>query len=152
MIILVAASGFSVGRVEDQPSNVAGQLTLYPNIETMGVAVNDVSLPNTAQLLYRRQGETAWRTGHSLVRIDDGRLIGSLFGLVAGTMYEVKVAAGTVEYSSVATTQPDELDFTPSVVLHVNDDASTGGDGSAAAPFQTIQEAVNRAGPGTSNR
>jgi hypothetical protein len=35
------------------------------------------------------------------------------------------------------------------VILHVNDDASPGGDGSAAAPFRTIQEAVNQAGPGT---
>ncbi|HET9911871.1 MAG TPA: right-handed parallel beta-helix repeat-containing protein [Anaerolineales bacterium] len=149
MIIVVAASGFSVGGVEDQPIRVGDQLALYPNIETMGVAVNDASLPNTAQFLYRRQGETDWRTGHSLVRIDDGRLIGSLFGLVPETTYEVKVAAGTVEYSSVATTQPDELEFTPSVILHVNDDAPADGDGSAAAPFQTIQEAVNRAGPGT---
>jgi hypothetical protein len=35
------------------------------------------------------------------------------------------------------------------VILHVNDDALPGGNGSAAAPFRTIQEAVNQAGPGT---
>src|SRR5512139_3410231 len=128
LIVVVAASGFSAGKVEDRPFNIGDQLALYPNIETMGVAVNDPSLPNNAQLLYRRQGETAWRTGHSLVRIDDGRLIGSLFGLIPATAYEVKVTAGAVEYSSVATTQPDELEFTPSAILHVNDDASVGGD------------------------
>ena len=92
---------------------------------------------------------TDWRTGHPLVRIDDGRLIGSLFGLSPATAYEVKVVAGAIESAASATTQPDELQFTPSAILHVNDDAPAGGDGSAAAPFQTIQEAVNRAGPGT---
>jgi hypothetical protein len=51
--------------------------------------------------------------------------------------------------NSSATTQPDELQFTPSAILYVNDDAPAGGDGSAAAPFRTIQEGVSRAAPGT---
>jgi hypothetical protein len=101
------------------------------------------------QLMYREQGDEDWRSGHPLVRIRDGRLIGSLFGLNPDTTYEVKVVAGALEYSSVATTQPEELEFTPSATLHVSANAPAGGDGSAAAPFQTIQEAVNRAGAGT---
>jgi hypothetical protein len=149
VIIVAIASGFSAGSVENQTFRVGDQLALYPNIETMGVAVNDAAMPNTAQLMYREQGDEDWRSGHPLVRIDDGRLIGSLFGLAPATSYEVKVVAGTVEYNGVAATQPDELQFTASVVLHVNDDAPAGGDGSAAAPFRTIQEAVNGAGPGT---
>jgi hypothetical protein len=106
-------------------------------------------LPKTAVLQYRRAGDTIWHTGHPLMLIKDGRLVGSLFELSPSTSYDVKVLDGATEISGSITTQPDELQFTPSVVLHVNDDAPAGGDGSAAAPFRTIQEGVNRAGPGT---
>ena len=132
----VAASSFS-------------QLNLYPNIETAGVVVSGVDLPKTAQLQYRQSGESNWRTGHMLMRIDDGRLVGSLFGLSPSTTYEVKVMDGATEVTGSLVTQPDELQFTPSNILRVDDDAPLGGDGSALAPFKTIQEAVNRASPGT---
>ena len=125
------------------------QLELYPNIETVGVVVSGAGLPKTAELMYRRSGESAWRAGHPLVRIDDCRLVGSLFGLAPSTAYEVKVLDGTNEISGATTTQPGELPFAPSAVIHVDDDAAPGGDGSAAAPFQSIQEGVNRAAPGT---
>lgn len=124
------------------------QIELHPNIETIGVVVNGMNLPGTAQLHYRRSDEENWRAGHPLMRIDDGRLVGSLFGLIPETTYEVKVQHEAVEISGLATTQPTELQFTPSVVLHVDNDALPGGDGSAVAPFQTIQEGINHAGPG----
>jgi hypothetical protein len=149
VLIAIVSSGFSAGRVEAQPFHVMNPLALYPNIETMGVAAYELNLPDTAQLLYRQQGETYWRTGHPLIRIDDGRLVGSLFGLSPSTTYEVRVFAGPVEFGGTATTQPEELQFTPAAVLHVDDNASVGGDGSAAAPLRTIQEAVHRAGAGT---
>jgi len=133
----------------DSPSASFSQLKLYPNIETMGVAVSGVGLPQSAQLMYRQSGESAWRTGHPLVRIDDGRLIGSLFGLSASTSYDVKVLDGATEIIGTAITQPDELQYTPSVVLHVDDNAPAGGDGSLAAPYRSIQEAVNHAVAGT---
>lgn len=146
LIVAVVSGGFSA---EQQSPQVVHPLALYPNIETMGVAAYEANLPDTAQLTYREQGETDWRPGHPLIRIDDGRLIGSLFGLSPSTTYEVRVVAGSLEFSGVATTQPEELGFTPAAVLHVDDNAPPGGDGSAAAPLQTIQEAVNRAGAGT---
>lgn len=125
------------------------QLNLYPNIETVGVVVSGTDLPRNANLLYRKSGETTWRNGHPLMRIDDGRLAGSLFSLVPLTNYEIKVLDGTTEISGSVTTQANDLQFAPTVVLHVNDDAPAGGDGSVAAPFKTIQEGVNRAVPGT---
>ncbi|MBK8780336.1 MAG: right-handed parallel beta-helix repeat-containing protein [Anaerolineales bacterium] len=125
------------------------QLNFYPNIETAGVVVSGVDLPKTAQLLYRQSGEVNWRTGHALMRIDDGRLVGSLFGLSASITYEVKVIDGVNEVTGSLVTQPDELQFAPTTILRVDDDAQLGGDGSALAPFKTIQEAVNRAQPGT---
>ena len=149
VILAAIASGFFMGKVENQTATIANQLDLYANIETMGVVANGANLPATAQLLYRQRGETTWQAGHPLVRIDDGRLVGSLFWLSPATTYEVRVVAGAVEFGGLGTTQPEELQFTPALVLHVNDDAPASGDGSAAAPFRTIQEAVNRAVPGT---
>ena len=56
---------------------------------------------------------------------------------------------GTTEISGSITTQADALQFTPSVVLHVDDDAAAGGDGSTSKPYKTIQEAINHAAAGT---
>ncbi|MGZ9234419.1 MAG: right-handed parallel beta-helix repeat-containing protein, partial [Anaerolineales bacterium] len=148
-ILVAVMSGFLISRAENPFRAIDNQLSLYPNIETVGVAASGLNLPQTAQLMYRQSGETSWHVGHPLVRIDDGRLIGSLFGLSPATPYEVRVMAGSTEMSGAVTTQPEELQFIPTNILHVNDDAPAGGDGSAAAPFQTIQEGVNHAGPGT---
>lgn len=139
----------TVETIASPDTGIFSQMVLYPNIETVGVAVSGTGLPQSAQLAYRQSGESTWRSGHLLVRIDDGRLIGSLFGLSASTSYEVKVISGTSEIIGSIVTQPDELPFTPSVVLHVDDNAPVGGNGSSAAPFRTIQEAVNQAAPGS---
>src|ERR1051325_9056916 len=133
--MIAVISGFFVGRVENQPVSTASPLSLYPNIETVGVALSGLNLPKTAEMMYRQTGETDWRAGHPLIRIGDGRLIGSLFGLSPATSYDVKVLNGSTEITGSVTTQPDELAFTPLAVLHVDDDAPAGGDGSAAAPF-----------------
>src|SRR5512138_956335 len=147
--IIAAVSGMFIGSVHDPLGLIENQLNLYPNIETIGVAASGVNFPKSAELRYRQSGETDWHVGHPLVRIDDGRLIGSLFGLSPATTYEVKVLVGAVEISGSTTTQPEDLTFTPTTILHVNDDVPAGGDGSAAAPFKTIQEGVNHASPGT---
>jgi hypothetical protein len=125
------------------------KLDLYPNIETVGVVVSGANLPNTAELTYRRSADATWQTGHPLMRIDDGRLVGSLFGLSPSTAYDIKVLSGSNEISNSTTTQPNELQFTPLAVVYVNGNASAGGNGSATAPFRTIQEGVNHAKPGT---
>src|SRR6266511_6025308 len=150
-ILAIIISGFFIGRVgtQDQIGQVDTPLSLYPNIETIRVTLNGVNLPKTAELMYRQSGETNWHTGHSLVRIPDGRLVGSLFGLSPATSYEVKVLNGMTEVSASIMTQPNELPITPSSILHVNDDAPAGGDGSVDAPFNKIQDAVKHAGPGT---
>jgi hypothetical protein len=128
---------------------VFSKMDLYANIETIGVVVTGTGLPKTAELMYQQEGESAWHSGHPLMRIDKGRLVGSLFGLSPSTSYNIKVLDGTTEISGAITTQADELQFTPSTVLYVDDDALSGGDGSKSKPFRTIQEGVNRATPGT---
>lgn len=125
------------------------QISLYPNIETIGIVVNGLNLPKAAQMTYRASNDPDWHPAHPLMRIDDGRLVGSLFGLSASTSYEVKVTDGATEIGGSTTTQSNDLPFTPTVVLHVSASAAAGGDGSAAAPFQKIQDGVNHAGPGT---
>jgi hypothetical protein len=151
VLISVVISGVFIGGVgnQNQINTVENQLMLYPNIETAGVVLNGVSLPKSAHLMYRQNGETNWRAGHPLFRIDDGRLVGSLFGLSPVTLYEAKVVSGSTELSGFFTTQADELQFTPSTILHVNANAPSGGDGAVNAPFNTIQAAVNQANPGT---
>ena len=113
------------------------------------MVVNGIGLPETAELSYRKSDETAWRRGHPLMRIEDGRLVGSLFGLSPSTAYFIKVSDGAHEITGPITTQPTKLQFTPLTVVYVDDDAADGGDGSAAAPYRTIQEGVDRAAPGT---
>jgi hypothetical protein len=142
------AAAQSNSLVENSAAVFTG-INFVSNIETIGVAVSGAGLPSTAALSYRQSGESLWHTGHPLMRIDDGRLIGSLFNLLPSTSYDVRVFDGSSEITGSVMTQPDQLSFTPSVILHVNDDAPPGGNGSAAAPFPTIQEAVNHAGPGT---
>jgi len=136
-------------RVPSEPVAAFSKLDLYANIETVGVVVSGANLPKTAKLMVQRDGETIWKTAHQLVRIDDGRLVGSLFGLSPSTAYNIKVLDGTTEITGSTTTQPDELKYTPTTVLYVDDDASSGGDGSKSKPFKTIQEGVNRATAGT---
>lgn len=144
-VLPAAASNFSPGN----RLAAFASISFVSNIETIGVAVSGTGLPSRATLSYRQSGVSAWQSGHQLMRIDDGRLIGSLFDLSPSTSYEIKVTDGSSQITGSAATQPEQLPYTPSTILHVDDNALPGGDGSAAAPFQTIQEGVDQAGPGT---
>lgn len=150
MIVVIASSFFlPTHGVAANSAKAFSQISFVANIETAGVVVSGVSLPATAQLYFRRSGDLEWRTAHHLVRIDDGRLVGSLFNLSPSTAYDAKVSDGTTEILGSFTTQADELFFAPTNTLYVNAGAPVGGDGSSTAPFRTIQEGVNRASPGT---
>jgi hypothetical protein len=136
-------------RAKSSAAAVFNSIQFVANIETIGVAVSGTGLPATAELFYRQSGETEWRNGHPLVRIKDGRLIGSLFNLLPATTYEIFAFDGTSQIQGTVSTQPDQLAFTPARTLYVDDDAPPGGDGTVILPFRSIQEAVDRAGPGT---
>ncbi len=136
-------------RAKSTGAAVFNSMEFVANIETIGVAVSGTGLPATAELFYRKSGETDWRNGHPLMRIKDGRLIGSLFDLLPDTTYEIFVFDGTSQINGTVSTQPNQLSFAPTSTLYVDDDAPVDGDGSVIKPFRTIQDAVNRAGPGT---
>ena len=137
------------GSVFISSSPTFSKIDLYANIETIGVVVSDSNLPATADLVFNRDGETSWHAGYPIKRIDNGRLVSSLFGLSPSTSYNIKVINGITEIVGKVTTQPDELQFTPTAILYVNGNAAPSGNGSQAAPFKTIQEGVNHATPGT---
>ncbi len=138
-------------QAESNKAAVFNSIQFVANIETIGVAVSGTELPATAELFYRQSGETEWRTGHPLVRIKDGRLIGSLFNLLPARTYEIFALdpVGTSQIKGSVSTGPDQLSFTPTRTIYVDDDVPPGGNGSIVLPFQTIQEAVDHAGPGT---
>lgn len=153
IVVLLLSAGRPAGAEANSwtytSTAVFDTIDFVPNIETIGVAVSGTSLPQTADLAYRQSGENSWHIGQPLMPTDDGRLVGSLFNLSAATSYEIKVLDGAATISGTVSTQPDQFSFTPSTILRVDDDALPGGDGSAAAPFRTIQEAINHASPGT---
>ena len=124
-------------------------MDLVANIETIGVTVSGSDLPKTAELQVQKDGDTAWHPAQPLMLISDGRLAGSLFNLSPNTSYNIKVTDGAAEVGGSVTTQPDELTFTPTTILHVSARALPGGDGSDAAPFNTIQAGLDHATPGT---
>ncbi len=132
-----------------QGTSIFTKIDLVANIETVGVIVSGSGLPKTAALMYQKSGETNWHTGHPLALSNNTRLAGSLFGLEPATTYNIKVVDGITEISGTVTTQPEELQFTPTTILYVDDDAAAGGDGTRAKPYKTIQEGVNHAAPGT---
>src|SRR6266545_998741 len=79
-------------------------INFVSNIETIGITVSGTGLPSTTELSYRQSGESLWHTGHPLMRIDDGRLIGSLFNLSPSTSYDVRVLDGSSEITDSIST------------------------------------------------
>jgi hypothetical protein len=149
-VIIILSAGFpSSVSVHAQAQTTFTNLELHANIETVGIVVSGQNLPSSAELLYRQTNNSEWKRGHPLMNIEAKQLVGSLFELTASTSYEVKVTDGANEIIGTVTTQPEQLQFTPSRILYVDDDAAPGGDGSVIAPFQTIQAGVNLATPGT---
>jgi hypothetical protein len=149
MLVSLLAGAFLPAQAASNSIATFTKMDLYPNIETIGVDVTGSGLSKTAQLMYQKDGDTTWQTGHLLMRVLKNRLIGSLFGLSPATKYNLKVVDGTTEISGTSTTQMDTLQFTPTTVLRVDGNAAAGGDGSTAKPYKTIQEAVNHAAAGT---
>lgn len=79
------------------PVQAAPSLELYGNFHTLGLAVtldpaDDPEGDATAAVEYRAVGSGAYRAGFPPSRVDTTRFIGSLFGLVPGTAYEIRVS------------------------------------------------------------
>jgi hypothetical protein len=132
----------------DCTSAGGGTLDLEPNVFTMGGVVTLGAAPATGELYYRVKGTSTWWKGPDLVRIPDGRLAGSAFGLAPGTAYDVRVKAGTAAVCASGTTEAEDPANAVSREVWVDAAASAGGDGSNGAPFRTIQAGLDAAGAG----
>ena len=145
LVLILSLAALPAGGQTPPLAANGAQLTVIANIETAGLVLGGRPLDSSAQVVYRKSGESQWKNAQPLVHIPDGRLVGSLFGLSAASAYEVKVSDGAQEVSGAFTTQPTDLVFTLTKIIYVNSAARAAGDGSSAAPFKTIQEGINHA-------
>ncbi len=149
-VIIALNTGLSASvPVHAQTQTTFTNLDLHANIETIGIIVSGQNLPPSAELMYRQGNDSEWKNGHPLMNIEEKHLVGSLFELTESTTYEVKVTDGATEIVGSITTQPEQLQFTPQEYCTWTTMPRPGGDGSAIAPFQTIQSGVNFATSGT---
>ena len=81
----------------ESPSiQAAASLDLYGNFHTLGITVTIESADDpegdmAAQVEYRADGGGTYRPAFPLSRVSNTRFIGSLFGLIPGTAYQVRV-------------------------------------------------------------
>lgn len=123
-------------------------LSLHANIETVGVVLPAPG-DEDATLYYRPVGQATWHHGQPLHALPDGRAAGSVFGLLPSMSIEVRATRAGATYCGEVTTLPAQPAHTVGATLHVDAAASPGGDGTAGAPFATIQAAVDAAGAGS---
>lgn len=129
-------------------ADTGGALDLHGNVYTAGVVLSPSGAPDDALVHYRAEGEATWWQAPPSAALPDGRLATSLFSLRPDTAYEIRAeAGGAVACGSVRTRPVDPLHARTRTV-YVDAAAAAGGDGSAGAPFRTVQEGVDAAGPG----
>ena len=111
--------GFAAMPVFAQTSVTLGAAEGYGNLETAGAiatVAGDTNRNARIALQWRRSGETTFRTGQDLVRIDATHFVGSVFGLAPGTSYELRLTlsdpdgvGGTPTATATFTTRADTL-------------------------------------------
>jgi len=150
LLLLVAA-----GPAAAQNASSAGALELYPTFHSVGVRLafsGDANLNATARVEWRQTGSPEWRAGTFLTRIPGPRWAGSVFWLPSGADVEVRAViedpdGGASATGTVRTRAP--LPAAPGGVTRwVAPGGSDANPGTSAAPFATIQAALNVAQPG----
>lgn len=140
---------------------VLESVTVKATFECVGVRVayrGDDNRNGSVAIRYRQKGSFDWRTGHPLIRIQGHRFVTSLFWLAEDTPYEIELEAADPEGTSIGFRQPLEVTTRSSRFpalgreLWVDAAAAPGGDGTAAAPFPSIQQAAQAARPGDTVR
>lgn len=78
------------------------KVTIYPSFETAGVHLQFQNDPNSNSITiqYRKAGSGSYLQAHPPVRYDARHSATSLFELIAGTKYEVKVGAKTYTFTT----------------------------------------------------
>lgn len=130
----------------------------YGTFESGGVVAEvagDANLNATATLEWKGPGDSGFRAGHPLVRIDATHFVGSLFWLQPGASYDVRVTLTDAEgvtgspMTQNFATRAEAAAFVPSRTLYVAPNGSDGNGGTDPAhPFATIQHAADISRPG----
>jgi hypothetical protein len=136
-----------------------GTLTLdstFASISVTLVTPNDAFEESDLVLEYQQDGESSWRTGHPLAKINGNRFIGSVFFLTEGTLYNVRVKRTACTDSScqetgrIATKNssfPSESGT--SYYVAPAPDGSDDNPGTKDRPFLTISKAESVSQPGS---
>jgi parallel beta-helix repeat protein len=136
-----------------------GQLDAYGTLQAGGVVAGvsgDANRNASARLEWRLQGESSFRAGHPLARVDATHFVGSLFQLAPGRTYEVRVTladpdgtGATPTRTSAFATRAEAGAFAPLRTLYVAPNGSDANDGTAPArAVKTIQRAADLARAG----
>ncbi len=134
-------------------------LDAYGTLQAAGVVATvsgDDDRDASARLEWRAEGDAAFRAGQPLVRVDATHFVGSLFGLDAGRVYDVRVtladadgAGATPSRTTSVSTRAEAAAFAPLRTLYVAPDGDDDRDGSSPAQaLRTIQRAADLSRPG----
>jgi hypothetical protein len=143
---LVAAGPASAATLE--------RLDVSASFETAGILATVAGADGDERLeLEVRQGEGELRPAHPFVRVDPEHFASALFGLRAGTRFEIRVTlleAGTMTGQRTATLEarPEPALPAPRRVVHVAPDGDDSDGRSAGTAFRSLQRAVDGALPG----
>lgn len=144
-----------------------GILQLIPTFECISVYANftgDDNANATTLLEYRKQGTSTWKRGMDMVEDKRATLWaggavtnpfanqwrGSIFGCTPNTTYDVRLTfadtdgvTGTNPVVGTVTTRNDNFQLGSGPVYYVAKNGSDSNAGTEAAPFLTIQKAIN---------
>ena len=161
-LVLGIAGGLAFGG--EVPAAAQTSATLvgisgYGNFHAAGLVATiagDSDQDASVALEWRRVGAVAFRVAQPLVRISTTTFTGSLFGLSPGGNWEARVTltdpdgvSGANVQTTAFTTRPALLAEPSLQTLFVAPGGDDGGPGTAGQPLATIQEAADRAAPGT---
>jgi hypothetical protein len=157
MLLLLSSLGATA--LQAQQTISLSSVEAYGTVHSGGVVVvvsGDDDLDATSTLEWRQSGETVYRSGFPLTRIDDQHFVGSLLWLEPETGYQVRVTladpdgvTGGASATTSFTTRADTLAEPGNRTLYVamgGDDGNPGTD--PAYPLATIQQAADIAAPG----
>ena len=164
-IFVLLAILFGVYGVSDSPAQASATapttavLELYGTFNSMGVIVtldasDDPDRDAISNLEYRLLGESIYRQGFPLTRVADTRFVGSLFWLVPGNTYDVRVSFSDPDHDPIngvvlTSSSSTRAEITIPLASHAYY-VSTNGSGtgcSLASPCQ-LEEGLNQARPG----
>ncbi len=156
---MAALAALAPTPAEAQTSAALVSVSGYGNFHAAGIVATitgDTDQDASIALEFRRAGAAAFRGAQPLIRISTTTFTGSLFSLAPGGSWEARLTlsdpdgtTGTATQTTGFTTRSAILAEPTVQTLFVAPGGDDGGPGTAGQPLATIQEAADRAAPGT---